>query len=124
MAEDIEAALAFAEALAPEHLQLMGAAAEALAPRVRRAGCLFVGNHSGTAFGDYVAGSNHTLPTEGAARFASGLNTRHFRRRMAEVRIPAEAAAELAPAGAAIARAEGFEAHAASMEARRENPAP
>ena len=124
MAEDMEAALAFAEALAPEHLQLMGAAAEALAPRVRRAGCLFVGNHSGTAFGDYVAGSNHTLPTEGAARFASGLNTRHFRRRMAEVRIPADAAARLAPAGAAIAGAEGFEAHAASMEARRENPRP
>jgi histidinol dehydrogenase len=123
-AADLEAALAFAEALAPEHLQLMGAEAEALAPRVRRAGCLFVGNHSGTAFGDYVAGSNHTLPTEGAARFASGLNTRHFRRRMAEVRIPAAAAAQLAPAGVAIARAEGFEAHAASMEARRENPAP
>jgi len=124
VAEDMEAALAFAEALAPEHLQLMGAGAEALAPRVRRAGCLFVGAHSGTAFGDYVAGSNHTLPTEGAARFASGLNPRHFRRRMAEVRIPAAAAAALAPAGAAIARAEGFEAHAASMEARRENPAP
>jgi histidinol dehydrogenase len=124
-AEDLDAALAFAEALAPEHLQLMGSAAEALAPRVRRAGCLFVGQHSGTAFGDYVAGSNHTLPTEGAARFASGLSPRHFRRRMAEVRIPAGSAAALAPAGAAIARAEGFEAHATSMDARMgENPAP
>ena len=121
-AADLDAALAFAEALAPEHLQLMGPAAEALAPRVRSAGCLFVGEHSGTAFGDYVAGSNHTLPTEGAARFASGLNVRHFRRRMAEVRIPPQAAATLAGPGAAIARAEGFEAHAASMEARRENP--
>jgi histidinol dehydrogenase len=124
-AADLDAALAFAEALAPEHLQLMGAAAEALAPRVRRAGCVFVGAHAGTAFGDYVAGSNHTLPTEGAARFASGLSARHFRRRMAEVRVPGEAAAALAPAGAAIARAEGFEAHARSMEARiRDNPAP
>jgi histidinol dehydrogenase len=121
-AENLDAALAFAEALAPEHLQLMGAAAEELAPRVRSAGCLFVGAHAGTAFGDYVAGSNHTLPTEGAARFASGLNVRHFRRRMAEVRVPADAAARLAGPGAAIARAEGFEAHAASMEARRENP--
>ena len=64
-AEDLEAALAFAEALAPEHLQLMGAAAEALAPRVRRAGCLFVGRHSGTAFGDYVAGSNHIAADRG-----------------------------------------------------------
>jgi histidinol dehydrogenase len=121
-AADMDAALAFAEALAPEHLQLMGPEAEALAPRVRSAGCLFVGAHAGTAFGDYVAGSNHTLPTEGAARFASGLNARHFRRRMAEVRIPPQAAAALAGPGAAIARAEGFEAHAASMEARRENP--
>ena len=121
-AENLDAALAFAEALAPEHLQLMGSEAEALAPRVRSAGCLFVGAHAGTAFGDYVAGSNHTLPTEGAARFASGLNVRHFRRRMAEVRVPADAAALLAAPGAAIARAEGFEAHAASMEARRENP--
>ena len=123
-AADLDAALAFAEALAPEHLQLMGAGAEALAPRVRSAGCLFVGAHAGTAFGDYVAGSNHTLPTAGAARFASGLNVRHFRRRMAEVRIPSGAADRLAAPGAAIARAEGFEAHAASMEARRENPAP
>jgi histidinol dehydrogenase len=119
-AADLDAALAFAEALAPEHLQLAGAAAEALAPRVRNAGCLFVGIESGTAFGDYVAGSNHTLPTDGAARFASGLSVRHFRRRMAEVRV-GPAAAALARAGAPIARAEGFEHHAASMEIR-ENP--
>jgi histidinol dehydrogenase len=117
---DLEAALAFAEALAPEHLQLAGEAAEQLAPRVRNAGCLFVGIASGTAFGDYVAGSNHTLPTDGAARFASGLNVRHFRRRMAEVRI-GPAAPALARAGAPIARAEGFPHHAASMEIR-ENP--
>jgi histidinol dehydrogenase len=116
-AADMDAALAFAEALAPEHLQLAGAAAEALAPRVRNAGCLFVGAESGTAFGDYVAGSNHTLPTGGAARFASGLSTRHFRRRMYEVRVGAAAPA-LARAGAPLARAEGFEHHAASMEIR------
>ncbi len=121
LAADMEAALAFAEALAPEHLQLAGAAAEALAPRVRSAGCLFVGIESGTAFGDYVAGSNHTLPTNGAARFASGLSTRHFRRRMAEVRV-GPAAAALARAGAPIARAEGFEHHAASMEIRENQP--
>jgi histidinol dehydrogenase len=120
-AESMDAALAFAEALAPEHLQLVGTAAEALAPRVRSAGCLFVGAESATAFGDYVAGSNHTLPTGGTARFASGLSARHFRRRMAEVRV-GEAAAALARAGAPIARAEGFEVHAQSMEARmREN---
>jgi len=122
LADSMEAALAFSEALAPEHLQLVGASAEALAPYVRHAGCLFLGNASGTAFGDYVAGSNHTLPTGGAARFASGLSPRHFRRRMAEVRV-GDAAPALARAGAPIARAEGFTGHAASMEIR-ENPGP
>jgi histidinol dehydrogenase len=116
-APELEAALAFAEAFAPEHLELVGPAAEALAPRVRSAGCVFVGRESATAFGDYVAGSNHTLPTGGAARFASGLSVRHFRRQMAEVRIGAAAGA-LARAGAPVARAEGFELHAASMEVR------
>jgi histidinol dehydrogenase len=117
----LEAALAFAEELAPEHLQLMGPDAEALAPAVRRAGCVFVGAASGTAFGDYVAGSNHVLPTAGAARFASALGPGTFRRTMAEVRV-GSAAPALARAGAAIARAEGFVAHAESMEARiREN---
>jgi histidinol dehydrogenase len=121
-AHDLDAALAFAEALAPEHLQLAGAGAEALAPHVRSAGCLFVGNPAGTAFGDYVAGSNHTLPTEGAARFASGLNVRHFRRRMAEVRLNGAAPA-LAAAAVPIANAEGFPWHARSM-ALRQNPRP
>jgi histidinol dehydrogenase len=121
-APDLDAALAFSEAFAPEHLELMGPAAEALAPRVRNAGCVFVGCEGATAFGDYVAGSNHTLPTGGAARFASGLNARHFRRRMAEVRI-GPAAGALARAAGPIARAEGFERHAASMEVR-ENHAP
>ncbi|HEX2104038.1 MAG TPA: histidinol dehydrogenase [Solirubrobacteraceae bacterium] len=120
-APDMEAALAFAEAFAPEHLELVGPQAEALAPRVRSAGCLFVGRESATAFGDYVAGSNHTLPTGGAARFASQLGPRHFRRRMSEVRIGAAAAA-LAEAGAPVARAEGFDVHAASMEVRENAP--
>jgi len=113
----LEAALAFSEALAPEHLQLIGDAAEALAPRVHRAGCVFVGAASATAFGDYVAGSNHTLPTDGAARFASGLTVAHFRRRMAEVHVGGAAAA-LARAGVPIAEAEGFAVHAESMAAR------
>jgi histidinol dehydrogenase len=115
---DAQGAVELANAFAPEHLQLIGADAEALAPRVQSAGCLFVGAASATAFGDYVAGSNHILPTGGAARFASMLSPRHFRRRMAEVRIDAAAAGRLAGAGAPIARAEGFEWHARSMEAR------
>jgi len=115
------AAIAFANAFAPEHLQLVGADVETLAPMVRSAGCVFVGSDSATAFGDYVAGSNHVLPTGGAARFASTLSPRHFRRTMSEVRI-GRAAAKLAAAGAPIATAEGFDVHAESMLARvREN---
>jgi histidinol dehydrogenase len=110
-------AIHLANAFAPEHLQLIGAEIEALAPSVSNAGCLFVGAESATAFGDYVAGSNHVLPTGGAARFASTLSPRHFRRRMSEVRIGG-AASRLAAAGAPLARAEGFQVHAESMEAR------
>ncbi len=114
--EDLEQALAVSERFAPEHLELMGRGAEALAPRVRRVGCLFVGSQSATAFGDYIAGSTHILPTQGAARFASGLTPGHFLRTMAEVRVRAGAA--LAREAAPLARAEGFELHARSMEAR------
>jgi histidinol dehydrogenase len=109
-------ALALAEALAPEHLQLVGPRAEALGGDVTRAGCVFVGAAAGTSFGDYIAGSNHILPTNGAARFASGVSPATFRRRFSQVRI--EDPSELAKAAAPIARAEGFELHARSMEAR------
>jgi histidinol dehydrogenase len=119
--DELEQALTIAESFAPEHLQLVGPGAEALAPAVRHSGCVFVGPASGTAFGDYIAGSNHVLPTNGAARFASALSPIHFRRRFTEVRIGSDAAT-LAQAAAPIARAEGFEQHARSMEARiREN---
>jgi histidinol dehydrogenase len=117
-AADAGEAVAIANAFAPEHLQLIGEDVEVLARRIHSAGCVFVGASSATAFGDYVAGSNHVLPTGGAARFASTLSPRHFRRRMAEVRIGPQPAGRLAKAGAVIARAEGFEWHARSMEAR------
>jgi histidinol dehydrogenase len=109
-------ALELAQAFAPEHLQLVGPTAEGLAAKTTHAGCVFVGAGAGTAFGDYIAGSNHVLPTGGAARFASALSPAHFRRRFAEVRIPEPS--ELARAAAPLARAEGFELHARSMEAR------
>jgi histidinol dehydrogenase len=117
-AEGGESALRLAEGLAPEHLELVGEDAERLAHRVRRAGCLFVGAGAGTAFGDYVAGSNHVLPTGGAARFQSALSAATFRRRMARVSLPGGAPGRLSPAGAALARAEGFPVHAESMERR------
>ncbi len=117
-ADDALAAVRLADAVAPEHLELVGPEAEALAGSVRAAGCLFVGAGGGTAFGDYVAGSNHVLPTGGAARFQSALSASTFRRRMARVSLPEGAAARLAPPGAALARAEGLPVHAESMERR------
>ena len=116
---DDRAALAFAEAFAPEHLQLMGRSAETLGDSVRSAGCVLVGEASGTAFGDYVAGSNHVLPTGGAARFASALSVSTFRRRVAHVEV-GDAAPALAAAAIPVAIAEGFTAHAESMRARTE----
>jgi histidinol dehydrogenase len=117
-ASSAAAAVALADAIAPEHVQLSGSEAESLADRVRAAGCLYVGRDGATAFGDYVAGSNHVLPTGGAARFASGLGVASFRRRFATVTFGDGAAERLAPAGAALARAEGFPVHGESMERR------
>jgi histidinol dehydrogenase len=119
---DRHQALVISETFAPEHLQLMGEGSEQLAAEVRQAGCVLVGPRSGTAFADYVAGSNHVLPTNGAARFASALSPQHFRRRFSEVRI-GDGADALARAAGPLARAEGFELHARSMEARmKDNP--
>jgi histidinol dehydrogenase len=108
--------LALAEALAPEHLQLVGQEFEALASLITRSGCVFVGIEAGTAFGDYIAGSNHILPTAGAARFASGVAPESFMRRLAEVRI--RDADELARQAVPVAEAEGFKLHAESMRSR------
>jgi histidinol dehydrogenase len=117
-ARDAPAAVRLADEIAPEHLQLAGAEAEALAGKVRAAGCVFVGRNGATAFGDYAAGSNHVLPTGGAARFQSALSPATFRRRMARISLPDAAARRLAPPAAALARAEGFPVHGESMERR------
>lgn len=118
LASDMSAAVQLADDIAPEHMQLIGNHENELAKQVRNAGCLFLGANAATAFGDYVAGSNHVLPTGGAARFTSALSVSTFVRRMATVRIPDEAVGELSRAGASIARAEGFIRHAESMEKR------
>ena len=117
-ARNAASAIGLADEVAPEHLELVGAEVEGLADRVRSAGCVFVGRDGATAFGDYVAGSNHVLPTGGAARFQSALSVATFRRRMARISLPDGAAARLAPPGAALARAEGFPVHGESMERR------
>ena len=111
-------AIALAEAFAPEHLQLAISDAEAVAPRITRAGCVFLGPLGATAFGDYVAGSNHILPTGGAARHASSVGPATYMRRMALVDIPQGAVDRLAPHLAALADAEGFPEHRRSAEVR------
>jgi histidinol dehydrogenase len=110
------AAVEAADAAAPEHVLLAGARVAALSRRIEHAGALFVGARSAIAFGDYVAGSNHTLPTGGAARWSSALRVDDFVRWQTVVRITHPA--RLAPVGATVARYEGMRYHAASMEVR------
>jgi histidinol dehydrogenase len=115
---DLSDAIDLANAFAPEHLELFEEDAALLADRVTTAGCVFAGRHSATAFGDYVAGSNHVLPTGGAGRFSGPLGPDVFRRRIATVEVSAEAAAKLAPHVDALARAEGFPVHGESAMIR------
>ena len=106
-------------AFAAEHVQLMGRAAQRYAPRfTSTAGAVFVGGDTPTAFGDYLAGPNHVLPTGGAARSFSGLSVRDFFRWGRSVSVPAAAARRLGPPGATLARFEGLEAHARSLDLR------
>jgi histidinol dehydrogenase len=119
-APSVEVAIDFANAFAPEHLELACEDAGRLADRVRASGCVFIGG--GAAFGDYVAGSNHVLPTGGAARFSGPLGAATFRRRQALVSLPESAARALAPHVSSVARAEGFPVHAESAEARAGSP--
>jgi histidinol dehydrogenase len=90
---------------------------------VHHAGAIFVGPHSGTAYGDYIAGSNHILPTGGHSRFSSGLSPAAFLRTQEVVELSAQASAALAAPLAALARAEGFVDHARSGEVRASVPA-
>jgi histidinol dehydrogenase len=118
---DTVAAVQLANAIAPEHLELITEDASLLAHAATTAGCVFIGEDGATAFGDYAAGSNHILPTGGAGRFQGPLGPGTFRRRISTVEITQGAARELAPSVATLARAEGFPLHAESAEARVED---
>ena len=116
-APSLDQALVLSDTFAPEHLELrFDGGAERAASRI--AGCVFVGDAGATAFGDYIAGSNHILPTGGAARFSGPLGVGAFRRRMSFVEVSAGAAANLAEATDQIARAEGLPVHGESAKAR------
>jgi histidinol dehydrogenase len=120
LVDDAAQALDVANAIAPEHLELMCADADLLVPLVRNAGAVFVGSYAPAVLGDYVAGTNHVLPTGGTARFASALRVADFQKHIHVVRADAAALSRVGPAARAIAEAEGLFAHADAVRMREE----
>jgi len=111
-------AVALVDAIAPEHLEIASREPERIADGVRNAGAIFLGPHTPEAIGDYVAGSNHVLPTARSARFSSGLGVTDFMKRSSILKLTPEVLAALGPAAITLARAEGLEAHARSVAIR------
>ncbi len=120
--ESLAEAIALAERLAPEHVQLVGVEAEGAARSITRAGALFVGTATPEVFGDYLAGPSHVLPTCGTARFASALGVETFLRRSHRIEVrDSRAAGRMARQAEVFARVEGLPAHAASAALRARN---
>src|SRR5499426_819609 len=111
-------AVPLVDAIAPEHLEIESADAEALAARIRNAGAIFLGAHTPEAIGDYVGGSNHVLPTARSARFSSGLGVLDFMKRTSILKCGPDQLRALAPAAIALGEAEGLDAHARSVAMR------
>ena len=118
--DDMDEACAIVNDLAPEHLEIMARDEEGIASRIRHAGAIFFGPHSPEAVGDYLAGPSHVLPTGGAARFSSGLGVSDFLKRTNTVKFSAAELERTAPLIAALANAEGLDAHARSVLVRLE----
>jgi histidinol dehydrogenase len=112
---DLEGALAGVEAMAPEHLVLLGEQAEQLAPQVRNAGAVFVGRWSPVAAGDYATGANHVLPTGGRARAVGGLGLEAFLKPVTVERLTPEGLERVRPVVEALADLEGMPAHAEAV---------
>ena len=113
-----EEAVAVANAIAPEHLELLTADPEALLPLVQSAGAVFCGSFAPAAVGDYLAGPSHVLPTNGSARFASALRVDDFVKHVHVVSVDEETLGRIAPHVAALADAEGLPAHADAVRIR------
>ena len=111
-------AIALVDQIAPEHLEIMSADAEKLVPRIRNAGAIFIGAHTPEAIGDYIAGSNHVLPTARSARFSSGLGVLDFMKRTSLLKCGPEQLRALGPAAIALGEAEGLSAHVRSVAMR------
>jgi histidinol dehydrogenase len=114
----IEDAAEIVNQVAPEHLEVICKRPERIVDKVRCAGTVFIGRFSPEPIGDYLAGPSHTLPTSGSARVFSGLSAASFCRSMATVKLSSKVFKQLGPLAALLARAEGLEAHARSVESR------
>jgi histidinol dehydrogenase len=117
-ARDLDDACEVANRIAPEHLELSVEDPQALLPKLRHAGAVFLGRYTSEAIGDYCAGPNHVLPTSGTARFSSPLGVYDFQKRTSLIGVSREGAARLGRIAATLARGEGLPAHARSAECR------
>ena len=118
LVDEITQAVALADAIAAEHLEIMTDDAEAFAAKIRNAGAIFLGAHTPEAIGDYVGGSNHVLPTARSARFSSGLSVLDFMKRTSILKCGPEQLRALGPAAMTLGQAEGLEAHSRSVGLR------
>jgi len=114
----LDDAITLVDRLAPEHLEIIAVDAEQLAARIRNAGAIFIGAHTPEVIGDYVAGSNHVLPTARSARFSSGLGVTDFMKRTSLLKCGPEQLRALGPAAITLGEAEGLSAHARSVAIR------
>lgn len=115
---DLDEAFALCNRVAPEHMEILAADAEALVPKVRHAGAIFIGHYSSESLGDYCAGPNHVLPTVRNARFSSPLGVYDFVKRSNVINVSAAGAKTLGPIASVLARGEHLVAHAMSAELR------
>ena len=122
LVDDLDHGLEVVDAWAAEHLEVLTADAPERARRVRNAGAVFVGNATPVSLGDYLAGSNHVLPTGGTARFSAGLSTQSFLKRMSVIEYSAQALAQVAPHVTALGHAEDLVAHVEAVQVRVRDP--
>ncbi|HEX2654881.1 MAG TPA: histidinol dehydrogenase [Xanthobacteraceae bacterium] len=118
LVRNLDEVIDLVDAVAPEHLEIATAEPDRLADRIRNAGAIFLGHHTPEAIGDYVAGSNHVLPTARSARFSSGLGVLDFMKRTSILKLGPDQLRALAPAAIALGTAEGLDAHARSVAMR------
>lgn len=118
LTESLDASIPLVDRIAAEHLEIAVADPEPLAKKIRNAGAMFLGRYTPEAIGDYVAGTNHVLPTARSARFSSGLSVHDFVKRTSIVKCSPDALAAIGPAAVKLSTAEGLDAHGRSVSIR------